>query len=127
MLQVALAFVPFKFLKPHLAVTVVTFALDFALSALISIAGYRANQYEVTPIGTIVFLVGFVFALILLALIINPKCNAKFGYVIKKDKNGNDVYERPKVIVLALTEWLLILFLYLNMILTFVLSFVIKA
>ncbi len=127
LLQTAVAFVPFKTLKPHLAVTVMLFALDFALSAGISIAGYRANQYEVTPLGTIVFLVGFLLALFVLGLILNPKCNAKFTYEIKKDKNGNDVYERPKFIVLALTEWMLILVLYLDMIIALVLSFVIKA
>lgn len=113
----SLYFVSTKYLKTHIVILTLCFALTFmsiAASALLNLKYYRHDQ-------NITALTGFIYSIVLavfaFALAMNPKLSFKIQAKVKQTVNDEEAkYERPKWIVVAFTEWMLILTAYLNQI-----------
>ena len=113
----SLYYVSTKYLKTHIVILTLCFALTFmsiAASALLNLKYYRHDQ-------NITALTGFIYSIVLavfaFALAMNPKLSFKIQAKVKQTVNDEEAkYERPKWIVVAFTEWMLILTAYLNQI-----------
>jgi len=120
----AMFFIPMKFFRAHVTIDILSFAFLFALSAGICIAAFRLFQ---KGNNSVLGLLGFIFSLLvsiaIFALIMNPKLTANIKGNVVKDENGNEKVIRPKFIVLAFSEWVLIISFYIDIAIAFLISF----
>ena len=114
-------FIPLKLLKTHLIFSVLLFAASFATPAAIGLTALKEYQLH-NEVGVLVFMiVSFVIAGFAFLMIMNPKMSLNIKMNIATDDKGNEVYLRPKYIVFALSEWILIYILLISEILTVIL------
>lgn len=114
--------VPLKNLRAHIFVLVLELVLAVALPGTIGIASWQIAQKFGTSIYTNISLFGSLFtALIVLILVFNPNLSLMIKYSTIKKEDGTEERVRPKVIFLALVEWLLIFSIFTDAILVFVL------
>ena len=109
MVCVCLLLMPMNYLRTHLILSIVAMTLSLALPLFNIFLAYADYLYFDSGISRVLSIVSMVYsgllALILLALIINPKLTFKIYLDKEIDKDGNEVLKRPKVIFLALNEW----------------------
>lgn len=115
--------VPFTNLRLHLITAVIFFVLNFANSGSILIASLKSNQEYSEPIKIICIVIAIILVAIEFCSILNPRLNLKFRAIEKTNENGEVVYERPKWVVFAFTEWLNIFLFIINMINITILTF----
>lgn len=111
-----LMFVPFKFLKIHIALESLFFAVIFILTGstlLLNLSQYNEFQFINNLIGIIVSGIG---CIIILVVIFNPKLSLRIEGEEVKNENGEVILKRPKWILLAFTEWVLISTIFINVI-----------
>ena len=103
-----LIFVPLKFLKSHLAL--VTANIVFSFLVPFSLAMYASIRYNTTKdISGIVFaILNAIICLFVFVLVINPKLTKWAEMDKKENEDGTTTYVRPRIFVLAFTEWLLL-------------------
>ena len=101
-------FIPLKFLRAHLIFTIFLFIVAFLTPGSAGLTAFNIYQQnsEIYPI--IVMSFAALVALFVFGLIMNPKLSLNIKMNIATDDKGNEYYVRPKFIVIALTEWILI-------------------
>lgn len=101
-------FIPLKYLKTHLIFTIILFIVAFLTPGSAGLTAFNIYQQnnEIYPIA--VMSVAALVALFVFGLIMNPKLSLNIKMNVATDENGNEYYVRPKYIVMAFTEWMLI-------------------
>lgn len=110
MLLLILLMMPLNYLRTHMVVSIFATTISAAFPILNLLFAYqilRNNQSvgESTVLPIISMVISAILAIIMLVLIFNPKATYKIYMEKKVDANGQEVYERPKTIFLALSEW----------------------
>ena len=103
----SLVFVPLKLLKAHLILVTVNIALSFLVPfSLAMAASFSYSSYK--EVGQLVFIIlPALICIFIFILIMNPKLT-KWALLDKKtNPDGSVSYVRPKIFILAFTEWLL--------------------
>lgn len=103
-----------KFIKVHSIIVTITTALSFltsAMSALFAFLSFQVNnRFNMGRPSELVFMGIFIMiALFILILAVNPKLKDWTKLEKVKLPDGTIGYDRPKVFILALSEWLIIL------------------
>lgn len=117
-----LLFIPLRYIRLHSVIAILSIVFSFLSSALLSIYGFKLNNTDNNMVYIVVFALAAVIALIQLVVIANPKLSMNFQYDTKKNDDGSVTYIRPKYIVMAFSEWIIILLNSILFILSFVLS-----
>ena len=118
MILICLLLMPLYYLRTHLFLSVVSMTLALALplfNLFLALGQYKIETEDVKRILCIVsMVVSGILALTMLILIMNPRLT--FKIYLDKDVNssGNEVLKRPKIIYLALTEWMAIFVYFLS-------------
>ena len=114
--------VPLKFLKIHIGVVVAQFFSTMSLSASIAITALRTYQtYDMSALPIVILILATVMTITILWLAFNPKLSLRIMYDKTINEKGEEVVSRPKAIVLAFTEWILIFSVFVDAILMFIL------
>ena len=124
LLFILLCFLPLKFMKLHMLFSVLLFVASFFTPSIIGFAAFKNYQdFKLVP-SLVIFIICMGVALFIFAMVMNPRLslNIKMEHVV--DDNGKEHYVRPKYIIFAFTEWLLILSLPVTQILLICLLFV---
>lgn len=108
-----IVFVPIGNIKPHIFITVILFVFNLASAVLVCFVGFIYHQELHNLVLQIIFYIGLVLTFASLIIITNPRLSLRINAVEKIDENGNKVYERPRYIPLALSQWFIILMNYL--------------
>jgi hypothetical protein len=104
---VLLCLIPAVHIKPHAIISTIFFSLSLLSSAVLAVAFY--NLYVINQENYyIVFMVlAICIAVFDAILIVNPKLKYWANLERNVDKDGTITYVRPKIFVLALSEWLI--------------------
>jgi len=123
-LFLALVFIPLDYMRLHSIVFILFLISSFLLATSISIGSFIYNQQigETSPIPFIIFILGFVLTLLILVLLLNPKLNLNIRMKEIIAEDGSVKYVRPRVIIIAFSQWLIFFFLFISEILLFILS-----
>lgn len=102
-----------RFTKSHMVLVTVAMSLTFlsnTLATLLSILVYKTylDMSDSHPISLVLAIVSGLIAIGTLALILNPKLNNWAKLKIETSPNGEKIVTRPKVFILALSEWIII-------------------
>ena len=114
-------FIPLKFLKTHLVFSILLFVASFITPAAIGMTAFRDYQ-EYSSVGSLIlFIIAAIVALFNFALVMNPKLTLNIRMEVATDEKGNEYYIRPKFIVLAFSQWMMIFTLFISQILLLIL------
>lgn len=105
----SLVFIPLKAIKIHLIVSLAAQTLSFASFGALGFVSLTDFQRFEELASLVIGIIGLVFALIYFVMTMNPNLNKEIKYDTETSEDGTIIYKRPKVIPLALTEWLAIL------------------
>ncbi len=125
-LNCAVNFVPLKTIRFHLSVSIILFVCSFFLPASIALAFFRHYQLAADVLSLVMFIVSLVVALFNFVLVMNPKLSLSIKMNIGIDEKGNEYYVRPKYIMMAFTEWLMIISFFADSVLFIILINLIK-
>ena len=118
MILICLVLMPLYYLRTHMTLSVVAMTLSMALPLFNFIFVFSQYKIEVDEVKRILCVTSMVvsglLALTMMALILNPKLTFKIYLDKGLDSSGNEVLIRPKVIFLALTEWMSIFVYFLS-------------
>ena len=118
MILICLLLMPLYYLRTHLVLSVLSMTLALALplfNLFLALSQYKIETENVKRILCIVsMVVSGVLALVMLLLILNPKLTFKIYLDKDTDSSGNEVLKRPRIIYLALTEWMAIFIYFLS-------------
>lgn len=124
LLWIFIVLVPLMKLKVHIALVITEFVMAVTLPGTIAIAAFRIYQLDRTSIvALVVLIIAAIIAVFAVILVFNPGLSLQIKMDEKINENGEKEYVRPKKIPLAYTEWYLFFTLFIDAILTFVLSF----
>lgn len=103
-----------RYTKTHMILVTVSMSLVLlanALSTLVSILVYKSylDMVENHIMSLVFAIVSGVLTLGMLFLIVNPKLTSWAKLESEVDSNGEKIYKRGKVFILALSEWITIL------------------
>jgi len=114
-------FVPFLNLKLHLATDVVLFASTFMLNIGIAfLALWELRDNTVTAVNilkTIAGVIALILSIFLIILVMNSKMKDWTKLEEHASEDGTVTYDRPRWFVLAYTEWIYILALFMDLLL----------
>ena len=118
MILICLVLMPLYYLRTHMTLSVVAMTLSMALPLFNFIFVFSQYKIEADEVKRILCVASMVvsglLALTMMALILNPKLTFKIYLDKGLDSSGNEVLIRPKVIFLALTEWMSIFVYFLS-------------
>ena len=118
MVSVCLLLMPMNYLRTHLILSVVSMTLSLALPLFNIFLAYSDYIFFTNSTSRALSIISMVFssvlALAMLALIINPRLTFKIYLDKEIDTDGNEVLKRPKIIFLALNEWMSIFIFFLT-------------
>ena len=118
MILICLIMMPLNYLRTHMVLSITSMTLSMALPLFNFFLAL--NQYKIEPesikriMCIISMVISGVLALIMIALILNPRLTFKIYVDKETDSSGNEVLKRPKVIYLALSEWMAIFIFFLS-------------
>lgn len=118
MVLICLIMMPLYYLKTHMALSIISMTLSMALPLFNLFL--VLNQYKIEPdsvkrvLCIISIVVSAILALVMIALILNPRLTFKIYLDKDTDSSGNEVLKRPRVIYLALNEWMAIFIFFLS-------------
>ena len=122
-----LFFMPLQFLRTHMILSTLAMVFAFAVPALecCYIYPYFKNMVgDEKIIYLVAFIVGVVIALTMLIFLFNPKATYKIYLDKSVDKDGNEVFARPKFIAMAFNEWWSIFNLFISSLPLIIISFI---
>ena len=118
MVLICLLMMPMYYLKTHLILAVLSMTFSTALVLFNLFLAYAQYIYITDNINHILCIISMVFsgllAIIMVVLILNPKLTFKIYLDKTIDTKGNEVLKRPRVIFLALNEWVSIFVYFLS-------------
>ena len=118
MILICLLLMPMYFLRTHMVLSVLSMTLSMALTlfnfflAFIEYRNLTDNTNQLLSIISMVF--SGILAFTMIALILNPKLTFKIYLDKSVDGSCNEVLKRPRVIFLALNEWVSIFTYFLS-------------
>lgn len=118
--MVLIVFVPFLNLKLHLVSDIVLFSSTFMLNigiAFLALWELRDNTASINILKTISGVIAFILSLFLIILVMNSKMKEWSKLNEKTSEDGTITHERPRWFVLAYTEWIFILTLFVDLLL----------
>ena len=121
-----LFFMPLQFLRTHMILSTLAMVFAFALPALecCYILPYFKNMVgNEKTVYLVAFILGALISLTMLVFLFNPKATYKIYLDKTVDKDGNEVFARPKFIPMAFNEWWSIFTLFLSTIPLITISF----
>ena len=119
MILICLIMMPLAYLKTHMALSCGAMILAMVLplfNLFLALEQKKTGLLNQTQnvMATISIVVSALLSLTMLLLILNPKLSFKIYSIKEVDAEGNEVLKRPKVIVIALTEWISIFVYFLS-------------
>lgn len=118
MILICLILMPLYYLRTHMALSVISMTLSMALPLFNLFLAY--SQYKIEPdsvkriLCIISMVISAILALAMIVLILNPKLTFKIYLDKDTDGGGNEVLKRPRIIYLALSEWVSIFIFFLS-------------
>ena len=106
---IMMIFLPLKMLKHHLLLVAMAVTFSFLSPFFIALNGVLSYNAYPDGIKLVPAIIGVVDCLFIVILFINPRLNKWASLEKKENEDGSISYVRPKIFVLAFTEWLLIL------------------
>lgn len=100
-------FIPLKTIKTHLLFSVILYGVAFATPCAIGLGAFNVYQGSKSVFALVTFIISMVVGLFHFVLIMNPKVSLNIKMQAAIDEKGNEIYIRPKYIMMAFTEWLL--------------------
>ena len=116
-LFVLLDFIPLKYMKLHMVFSILLFVAAFFTPSAIGLTALREYQDSKNVITLILFIACIVVGVFNFALAMNPRLSLNIKMQVATDEKGNEYYVRPKFIMMAFTEWLMISSLFVSQIL----------
>ena len=110
-------FIPLKYMKTHLIFTVLLLASAFVSPCAIGLGAIAHYQDTKEVFSLVIFIISMVVGGFYFLLAMNPKLSPNIKMIAAKDEQGNEIYLRPKFIVMAFSEWMAIFGLALSHIL----------
>ena len=101
-------FIPLKTIKIHLLFAIFLFASAFATPCAIGLGAFNYYQGSKDVFSLVVMIISLTIGLFHFVLIMNPKLSLNIKMQVATDEKGNQIYIRPKFIMMAFTEWMLI-------------------
>ena len=110
MLFLCLLLMPLNYLRTHAIISIFSTTISVAIPVINLLLAYQVLQlYKSTSqpiyLPIISMVVSGIMAILMIVLIFNPKATYKIYMDKTLDTEGNEVFIRPKIIYLALTEW----------------------
>ena len=122
-----LFFMPLQYLRAHMILSTFAMVFAFAVPALecCYIYPYFNNMVgNEKTIYLVAFIVGVVISLTMLIFLLNPKATYKIYLDKTTDKDGNEVFSRPKFIPMAFNEWWTIITYFISPLPFIIISFI---
>lgn len=117
-------FVSLKFMKLHMLFSILIFVAAFFTPGAIGLAAFK-NYQDFRIVGSLVLaIICALVALFNFVMIMNPRLSLNIKMEVAVDEKGEEHHIRPKYIVFAFTEWLLIFSLPISQILLIAVLFV---
>lgn len=108
-LAIALLLVPLYFLRVHMIASSLFLVLSIALPAFNCMSAYQAFERATNNVDTVISALALVVAavqvLIMLVCVLNPRATYQIYMEKEVTPEGKEILKRPKVIPLALNEW----------------------
>ena len=101
-------FLPLKMLKHHLLIVAITISLSFLSPFFIALNGVMSYNYYPSGMKLVPSIIAAIDCLFMVILFVNPRLNKWANLEKKENEDGSISYIRPKIFVLAFTEWLLL-------------------
>lgn len=118
MVVICLLLMPIYYLKTHMVLSVLSMTLALALplvNLFLAFSQYKIETEEAKRILCIIsMVVSGILAGTMFLLIMNPKLTFKIYLDKEIDSSGNEVLKRPRIIYLALNEWMAIFIYFLS-------------
>ena len=118
MILICLIMMPLYYLKTHMALSIASMTLSMALPLFNFFLAFSQYKIEADSIKRVMCIISMVvsgiLALMMIALILNPRLTFKIYLDKDKDTSGNEVLKRPRIIFLALSEWVSIFIFFLS-------------
>ena len=128
MVFLCLLLMPLYYLRTHLVLSILAMTLSVAVTLVNLLFGYSYFKVFTDNASRVLAIISMVvsglLALTMLVLILNPRLSFKIYLDEETDSSGNEVLKRPKVIFLALNEWVSIFILFLSPISILLLSLI---
>ena len=107
-LFILLNFIPLKFMRIHMVFSILLFVVSFFTPSAIGLTSLRQYQETKNVIALVILIICSVVAVFNFVLAMNPRLTLNIKMQIATDEKGNEYYVRPKYIMMAFTEWLMI-------------------
>lgn len=107
LISYALIFVPLKMTKTHLALLAINIILSFLIPFSLAFNSALTYQSSNSGVALAFTIINAVICLFVFVLIMNPKLTNWAKMDEQKNSDGTTTYIRPKIFILAFTEWLL--------------------
>lgn len=120
-LLVIINFVPLKTMKAHLLFLVLLFVSAFATPTLLGFTFFEHYQIYQDAISLVLFIVSIAVGGFIFIMIMNPKLSFRITMQKATDEKGNEYFVRPKFIVVAFSEWLILFSLLLTQLILIIL------
>ena len=119
MVLICLIMMPLYYLKTHMVLSIGSMILAMVLplfNLFLALAQRKTGLLNQTQdvLAIISIVVSGILSAVMLLLILNPKLSFKIYYEKAVDVNGKEIMKRPKVIYLALNEWMSIFVYFLS-------------
>ena len=116
-LVLGIHFTPLKLLKFHFVVMIILFLAAFFTTMALGLTSFNVYQNTKNVFALVLMIISFLVGLVMLVFVMNPKLSFNIKMKVAVDEQGNEKYIRPKFILVAFTEWLMVLLLPVSQIL----------
>ena len=99
-------FIPLKTMKTHMIFSVLLLGLAFITPCAIGLGSFAYYQETKKIFSLVLFIVSIVVGVFYFGVAMNPKLSMNFKLIAVTDEKGNQIYLRPKFIIMAFSEWL---------------------
>ncbi len=110
-LVLGIHFVPLKLLKFHFVVMIILFVAAIFTPMALGLTSFSVYQNTKNVFLVVIMIISFIIGLTMFAFVMNPKLSFNIKMKVAVDEQGNEKYIRPNFILVAFTEWLMVLLL----------------
>ena len=110
-LVLGIHFVPLKYLKFHFVVMIILFVAAFFTPMALGLTSFNVYQNTKNVFPIVIMVISFIIGLTMFVFVMNPKLSFNIKMKVAVDEQGNEKYIRPNFILVAFTEWLMVLLL----------------
>lgn len=117
-------FADIKYLYFHVLIDVLLAGFGFLTPGLLGLMGLFQYQQNQSIPGLVYLIIGLIVGIFNFALIMNPRFSFNIKMRVVKLDSGEEQVERPKIIVMAFSEWMMIFSLFISHILLILILFI---